>query len=109
MKKFYTFLSLLLISTIGTAQYVSPGTGVSLSLDDISVASPTTITVNQSEYTIHEDITIAVSDTLLIDTDIEVLMDEAVLMTIQGVFIVDPKNVFFLESVVTLPYEGYLF
>lgn len=109
MKKFYTFLSLLLISTIGTAQYVSPGTGVSLSLDDISVASPTTITVNQSAYTIHENITIAVSDTLLIDTDIEVLMDEAVLMTIQGVFIVDSQDVIFTASDATLPYDGFRF
>ena len=80
-----------------------------MSLDDISVASPTTITVNQSAYTIHENITIAVSDTLLIDTDIEVLMDEAVLMTIQGVFIVDSQDVIFTASDATLPYDGFRF
>lgn len=109
MKKIYTLLTLLLMSNLALAQYTSPGTGTTLSLTDISMASPTTITVNQDDFTIHENITIAVSDTLLINTDIQVLMEEDILFTIEGIFIVDSQNVIFTALDETLPYSGFRF
>lgn len=106
---FLSFLSLLFISTLATAQYVSPGTGVTLNFDDIATASPSTISVDGDEYTVYEDITISENDTLLIDSALTALLDEDVLFTIFGTFIVDGEEVLFTALDIEKPFEGFRF
>lgn len=108
MKKIIASLfTLLFVCTTASAQYTSPGTGVVLSLADIAADSPSTVTVDGDEYTVLEDITIAEEDSLLIDTDLTVLMDEDVLIKIFGSFTVDADEVTFTALDIEKPYEGF--
>lgn len=105
-----SLIAFLFVLTTAVAQsYTSPNTGVVLSLDDIAAASPSTITVDGDEYTLLEDITISENDTLLIDTDLTLFMDEDILITIQGVFTVDAEEVTFTALDEELPYSGFRF
>lgn len=99
--------SFLFTCAFATAQYVSPGTGVTLNFDDIALASPSTISVDGDEYTIYEDITISENDVLLIDTDITALLDEDVLITIFGSFSVEGEDVLFTALDIEKPYSGF--
>lgn len=112
MKKItLSFLATILISFVASAQYVSPGTGVVLTLDDIVTASPTTVTVDEGEYTIHEDITISATDTLNIEEDFVIAMAEDVLITIAGTFNLDggEEGALFTAVDIEAPFKGFRF
>ncbi len=69
--------------TIAIAQdYTTPNTGVTWTLADIAAASPTTITISGSEYTLLGNLTISENDTVIIDSDLTLLIDDAKLVTV---------------------------
>ena len=61
MKKYYFLLVLFLttVSNLVSQTYTTPNTGVNWSLDDIAAASPLTITVSGSDYTLLENLVIS--------------------------------------------------
>src|SRR5690606_40588985 len=78
-------LLVLLTFTIAIAQdYTTPNTGVTWTLVDIAAASPTTITISGSEYTLLGNLTISENDTVIIDSDLTLLIDDAKLVTVFG-------------------------
>lgn len=72
------------------AQYTTPNTGVNWTLDDIVDASPTTVTVEILEdgmnYTLHEDLTIAENDSLLLDSKLTLKIAPQVEINVRGYF-----------------------
>lgn len=90
-------------------EYTSPNTGVTLGLDDIAAASPSTITYAGSEYSMWESITISESDTLLIDTDLTLAIDAGLRITIFGTFLVTADAVTFTAIDQENPYDGFRF
>lgn len=107
-------LSTLLLSftfSIAVAQYTTPGTGVDWTLDDIATASPGTVTVSGNNYTLLEDLNIAGSDILRIDTDLTMEIEAGVQVTVLdlGSFFVEANAVTITAVDEALPYEGFRF
>ena len=103
-------LLILLISTIAIAQdFTTPNTGVTWTLDDIAAASPTTITISGSEYTLLGNLTIAENDAVVIDTDLTLLIDDAKLVTVFGTFTVNSNAVTITALDENNPYDGFRF
>ncbi|WP_347374062.1 T9SS type A sorting domain-containing protein [Aequorivita sp. Q41] len=96
--------------TIAIAQdFTTPDTGVTWTLDDIATASPTTITISGNEYTLLGNLTIAESDTVLIDSDLTLLIASEKLVTVFGTFTVDSDMVTITAVDEADPYEGFRF
>jgi len=110
MKFLSTFL-LLLTFSVSFAQYTTPGTGVDWTLDDIAAASPTTITVSGTTYTLLEDLNIAANDILRIDTDLTLEIEGGVRITVLGLgsFFVEADAVIITAVNEAAPYDGFRF
>src|SRR5690606_41740166 len=89
--------------------YTTPNTGVTWTLDDIAAASPTTITVSGSEYTLLENLEIAENDAVVIDTDLTLLIDADLLIKVYGAFTVSANEVTITALDEAAPYEGFRF
>lgn len=111
MKKFTLslLLTIFIIGSIHAQDYTTPNTGVNWSLDDIALASPTTITVSGTDYSLLENLIVAENDTLTVDTDLILSIAADLRITIFGTFIVDSDNVIFTAIDETTPYEGFRF
>lgn len=111
-KNTLSLIATILISFVASAQYVSPGTGLTLTLDDIAAASPSTVSGEDGEYIISENITISEGDTLNIEGDLFIEIEEDVLITIQGIFNVDggeEEGILFTAADIEAPFEGFRF
>lgn len=104
-----TFLTLLTCAFTFAQDYTTPNTGVTWTLDDIAAASPTTITISGSDYTLLGNLTIAENDAVVIDSDITLSIDAAKLITVFGAFTVDSNAVTITALDVNTPYEGFRF
>lgn len=104
-------LLLLFSFSIAIAQYTTPGTGVDWTLDDIAAASPGTVTVTGSTYTLLENLTIAGSDILRIDTDLTLEIEAGVRVTVLdlGSFFVEADAVIITAVNEAAPYDGFRF
>lgn len=111
MKKItFSILFVFLIITISHAQdYTTPNTGVTMTLDDIAAASPTTVTVSGDEYSLLGNLTVAENDTFIIDTDLTLLIDDDLRITIFGTFTVDSDEVTITAIYEDAPYDGLRF
>ncbi|SRX53842.1 T9SS type A sorting domain-containing protein [Aequorivita sp. CIP111184] len=104
-----TFLTLLTCALAIAQDYTTPNTGVTWTLDDIAAASPTTITITGSDYTLLGNLTIAENDTVIIDSDLTLSIDADKLITVFGAFTVDSNAVTITALDVNTPYEGFRF
>ncbi|MAB58674.1 MAG: hypothetical protein CL524_14175 [Aequorivita sp.] len=110
MKKIILSTFLLFLTFIAFAQdYTTPNTGVTWTLDDIAAASPTTITISGSEYTLLGNLTISENDTVIIDLDLTLLIDDAKLVTVFGTFTVNSNAVTITALDENAPYDGFRF
>lgn len=104
-----SFLTLLTCAIVFAQDYTTPNTGVTWTLDDIAAASPSTITISGSEYTLLGNLTIAENDTVIIDSDLTLLIDAGKLVTVFGAFTVDANAVTITALDENAPYEGFRF
>ncbi len=106
-------LSLILIcisfSTLFSQTYTTPNTGVNWTLDDIAAASPSTITISGSNYTLLENLVISENDTVTINTDLVLSIDTELLITVFGTFIVSSNSVTITAIDSAAPYDGFRF
>ena len=111
MKNTLLFIHIFLISSaIAIAQtYTTPNTGVTWTLDDIASNSPSTITVSGTNYSLLENLEIAANDTVIIDSDLTLSIDEDLLVTVFGTFTVNSNAVTITAINQTAPYEGFRF
>lgn len=109
--KFFTTLSLLFCFSIALAQYTTPGTGVDWTLDDVVAASPATVTVSGTTYTLLENITVSATDILRINSDLTLEIEAGVRITVldQGSFFIDADDVLITAVDETAPYDGFRF
>ncbi|WP_310991172.1 T9SS type A sorting domain-containing protein [Aequorivita marina] len=89
--------------------YTTPNTGVTWTLDDIAAASPTTITVSGSNYSLLGNLTIAENDAVIIDSDLTLAIDADLRVTVSGSFTVDSDEVTITAIDENAPYDGFRF
>ncbi len=111
MKKItLSILFVLFVYASSIAQdFTTPNTGVTWGLDDIVAASPSTMTVSGTDYTLLENLIVAVNDTLLIDSDLTLLIDAGLRITIFGSFTVNADASTFTALDEDAPYNGFRF
>ncbi len=100
---------LLFVGASAFAQYTTPGTGLTLDLDDLVTNAPAAITLNGGIYTISQDITISETDTFQITENATVHLAAGVLITVEGNFIANADNIVITATDITQPYEGFRF
>ncbi|HAB26535.1 MAG TPA: hypothetical protein DCE27_01270, partial [Xanthomarina gelatinilytica] len=61
--------TICVFAMVSAQGYTTPDTGSTFTLNDLVAASPTTISVSGTTYTLIADLTISATDTFLIDTD----------------------------------------
>lgn len=98
MKKIF-FLLLLLATSPIYSQYISPGNGSIYTIEDLVAISDGAVTLGADQYYFNEDITISLSDTLYLAVDgTYIEIGEGLLLTIEGVMIVEVENVFSITN-----------
>ncbi len=97
-----------LISAIAQT-YTTPNTGVTWSLQDIAANSPTTVTITDNTYTLLENLEIAPLDTVLIDEDLTLIVNNGLLITVFGNFTVNSDSVTITSSGADDRFEGFRF
>ncbi len=103
------FISIAIISTVVSQDYTTPNTGATYSLDDLVTASPSTISVTGTTYTLVGNLTIAATDTLLIDSNLTLEIGANILITVFGTFAVTADSVLFTAIETSAPYNGFRF
>lgn len=108
MKKKITMLTMFLLASASVfAQYSTPGDGETYTLNDIVTQSDGVLTQEQGVYYLHENLEIAVSDTLKIMQDGSLLIAPEMRITVAGVFEIDAPESFLLDtSVEDEKFEG---
>jgi len=110
MKKcIFTFLFFCVSIFQLAAQYTTPNTGVDWTLDDIAIASPTTITISGSTYTLLENITVSVNDILRIPTNLTLQIEAGLRITVFGSFLVEANATTITAVNQANPYDGFRF
>lgn len=99
MKKFILAL-LMLISLNLLAQYSTPGTNESYTLDDLVNISDGAVSMESGQYFFNEDILISSTDTLMINIDGQLKIHEGLLWTIEGVLKIDAPSNFSINNVI---------
>ncbi|MEZ4802854.1 MAG: T9SS type A sorting domain-containing protein [Gelidibacter sp.] len=94
---------------LSAQDYTTPDTGATYTLDDLVTASPSTISVSGSTYTLVGNLTISTTDTLLINSDVTLEIGADLLITVFGTFTVDADAVTFTAVNTATPYEGFRF
>ena len=99
MKKHYSLtisIILLLICLIiiedTQGQWISPGSGITYTLNDLVDESNGTVVLVEGSFQFTSDLTLSTTDTLKILDDNICLIEANVLLTFQGVLISDPPN-----------------
>lgn len=93
-KKLLIVVFLIFAKTITSAQYTTPGTGVNWTMADLVANAPTAVSLNAGIYNISQNITIAATDALRIETDnTTVHINAGVLITVAGSFITNAQNI----------------
>jgi len=87
-------LTLGLLSCTGLmfSQYITPGNGSTLNLDNLVTSSAGVVTKVNNVYRISNDLTISLTDTLKIVTDETIVVDSAKTVTFQGVLLAKGIN-----------------
>ncbi len=102
-------LTLLMVTSLFAQTYTTPNTGVTWSLDDIAVASPSTITISGSDYTLLENLVISENDTVIISSDLLLEIDSGLLITVFGTFTINANSVAITALDELNPYDGFRF
>jgi parallel beta-helix repeat protein len=101
MKRTITSAFFVLFSLIVFGQYVTPGTGVSWSLDDLVQNSSGVVTFEDDAYYLWEDIIVSENDTVKILIDGILRISTEKLVTVAGTLLVDPPGNFTFTAVDT--------
>lgn len=110
MKKFTLLGGLLTFCGAAFSQYTTPDTGVTWGLQDLVTEAPATVTFENGEYVIANDLTVSLTDQLLIEEDAIVKIAADVQINVLGGFRVDaPDNILFTAVDNTQNFKGFRF
>jgi len=82
----------LLLVTASSASYVTPGTKVKLTLDNLVTNSGGAVTFNAGEYFVNDTVIVSINDTLFIGSDATVKFAAGTFFDINGTIIVNPPT-----------------
>lgn len=106
MKTLLSTIAVICYLTV-SAQYISPNTSQTLSLQDLVEDSDGAVLFSNGAYEIYEDITISITDTLVIENEF-IKVDQGVLITVEGGFYSSTSS--FLQIICCdAYYEGFRF
>ncbi len=113
MKKFILTISFILCTVVFSfaQDYTTPNTGVTWTLNDIAAASPATITVSGTNYTLMGNLTVAENDTVIIDSELTLSINADLLVTVFGTFRIAAAGETVTITAVdqNAPYKGFRF
>lgn len=110
MRKFTLLGGLLTFCGAAFSQYTTPDTGVTWGLQDLVTEAPATVTFENGEYMIANDLTVSLTDQLLIEEDAVVKIAADVEINVLGGFRVDaPDNILFTAVDNTQNFKGFRF
>ncbi|HRO09505.1 MAG TPA: T9SS type A sorting domain-containing protein [Saprospiraceae bacterium] len=112
IRNFLLFSVLLISFSLHSQKYTTPGTGVHWTLDSLVEISLSTVSFSDAVYTIHEELELAVTDTLVLRPGDHVLIDSALAVRVSGVFLSQGSegNEVVIDAVDSLkPYNGFRF
>lgn len=110
MRKFTLLGGLLTFCGAAFSQYTTPDTGVTWGLQDLVTEAPATVTFENGEYVIANDLTVSLTDQLLIEEDAVVKIAADVEINVLGGFRVDaPDNILFTAVDNTQNFKGFRF
>jgi len=110
MKRTLILVNLILFAFIAESQYITPGTGVKWTFDDLVQNSAGTVTFDDGYYFLWDDITVSENDTLNVVSDGVVKISSGKLITVAGTLLVDPPVNFTFTAVdTTQNYLGFRF
>lgn len=99
----------LLFSVLYSAQFISPGNGTVYTLTSLSAAAPTVLVNNGISYTMTANITISSGDTLLMNENTTLIMNNGVRLTIAGIYNTTATALTVRSPVPTEFFNGILF
>jgi len=108
MKK-TALLFLSLLSILSFAQFTSPGTGISYNLASLSLAAPTALVNNGTDYQMAANITISPGDTLLMDENTTLKINGGIQLTIGGVYNTTATNLLITATDPLVIFKGIRF
>lgn len=92
------------------AQYTTPNTNVTWSLEDLAAAAPQTLSLENGVYVLSEDLIIAPTDKIQIDNAVTLHIAAGVEIQIEGTFRIDSDDEVTITAVDnTTPYKGFRF
>ncbi|MFV0304772.1 MAG: T9SS type A sorting domain-containing protein [Moheibacter sp.] len=91
------------------AQYSTPNANVHWTLDSIALHSPSTISVSGTTYTLHENLLVEETDSLLLDKSLRLEIDENVEIEVKGYFFSSADNITITATNTAIPYKGFWF
>ncbi|MCK5775493.1 MAG: T9SS type A sorting domain-containing protein [Bacteroidales bacterium] len=101
---------LLFLNNLSFSQYISPGNGNTFTLDDLVNISGGVVTLDGADYIFNDHITISPTDTLTIFENGVLYIHANVLVTIQGVLLTNPPDVFDIKKIdMETNYLGFRF
>jgi len=112
MKRTVSLFLILMSFVLGRAQYTTPGTGVNWTMDNlVENSGGVVVLVSEGTYQIFQDITISPTDTVSILQSTVIMINQDVLITIQGVLFtdVDEEMIAFMNAVAGEFYKGLKF
>jgi hypothetical protein len=83
---------LICVNLLVHGQFITPNTGVSWTFDDLVLHSGGVVTIENSVYTVHGDLTVSVNDTLRVISNDHIRFNPNVLTTVYGAFIANPPG-----------------
>ncbi len=102
-------LVLFMFASANAQDFTTPNTGVTWTLDDIAAASPTTVTVSGTDYSLLGNLTISENDTFIVDSDLVLAIAAGLRITVFGTFTVESDAVTFTAIDEAAPYDGFRF
>lgn len=108
-QKLFFMLFVFFSVTAAKAQFTTPNTGVSWSLDELMTNAPAAISLSGGIYTLSQNLTIAANDSIVIDTDVTLRINADVQITVQGNFTADSDAITITATNTTTPYNTITF
>lgn len=105
----FIFSIAVLTSWSAMSQFMTPDTGVNWTLEDIATASPTTVLVDGTTYTLTEDLIISASDTFIIDSDLTLKIAADAELSVFGTFNITANEVTITALDLTQNYKSFRF
>jgi hypothetical protein len=92
------------------AQYLTPGTGVNWTFNDLVQQSGGVVTFQDGFFTVNQNLTVSLNDTLQLTENHTIKLNQNVLLTVKGTLIADaPQQAVFTASNPALYFRGFRF